>query len=101
MKYFSVGCLALVAFCLCASALQARMTVVLQQRDGLIATVRNGRQMVTGDNATYLLANDKVSAKATRLRGQSAHILYYEAGEENYCVDLRSVAEPAFDIPAQ
>jgi hypothetical protein len=99
-RTLSVGCLALLVFCLGVVDLQARMGVILQQRDGVIASVEKNRQMVAGGTVTYLLTGEEVSAKAFRLRGQSVHILFYVAEEENYCVDLRPAGEPEFEIPA-
>jgi hypothetical protein len=99
MKTLSIGSLALLLFCLGVADLHARLTINLQQRDGIIASVGKNKQMVTGDTGIYILAGEEVSAKASRLRGQSAHILFYVAEEKNYCVDLRPAGEPDFEIP--
>lgn len=98
MKNYIMAGVLFGALCLCPMTLQASMSVVLQQRDGLVSIVDKGEHMVTGDNVTFLLANEGVSSKASKLLGLRAHILYYESAEKKYCVDLRSAAESAFEI---
>jgi hypothetical protein len=94
-----MSCLAVLVFSLSASNLQARLAVILDQQEASILTVRNDRKMLTGDYVTYILGNDEVASKASSLEGRKVHILYYEAGKEKYCVDLRPAGEPAFEIP--
>jgi hypothetical protein len=93
-----MGCLALLVFCLSAANLQARLAVILEQKEAAVLSVKSDRRMLTGDYVTYILGNDEVVAKASGLEGQMVHILYYEAGNDKYCVDLRPVGEPAFEI---
>jgi hypothetical protein len=98
MKISHISCLALLVFCLSASNLQARLAVILEQKEAAVLSVKSDRRMLTGDYVTYILGNDEVAAKASSFEGQRVHILYYEAGNDKYCVDLRPAGEPAFEI---
>lgn len=98
MRILSMVFLALVLFGLSAANLQARITVVLQQRDGVVATITTDQKMITSDYVTFSLVGEKVVEKASQYQGQNVHILFYEAEDEKYCVDLRPAIEPAFEI---
>ncbi len=100
MKTLSLSCLFLLMTCLCATEVQARLAVVLQKQDAVILAVGSDGQSMTSDYMSFILANDEAAAKAAQLNGQKAHILFYTAGDKNYCVDLRSFSEPDFEIPA-
>ncbi len=98
MKIFTCGFLALMLFVLIVAGAQARMTVVLQQQDGVITTINSARQLITSDFITFSLVNDQVFEKASQLRGENVHILFYEAVDEKQCVDLRLATEPDYEI---
>ena len=93
------GIRAFLLICLFVTDLQARLAVVLQQKDAVISIVKRDGQMMTGDFETFVLAGEEVAAKASKLKGQKAHILYYVTNEEKVCVDLRSAGEPAYEMP--
>lgn len=98
MKIFTSGFLAFMLIVFIVAGAQARMAVVLQQQDGVITTINSSRQLITNDFVTFSLVNDQVFEKASQLRGQNVHILYYEAADEKQCVDVRLATEPAFDL---
>ena len=100
MRILTTAFLALIVSVAVATSVQASMSVELQQQEAVIMTVTNEGKMTTSNYEQFVLANDEISAKAAELKGQNAHILFFETGEEKYCVDLRSTAEPVFDILA-
>ena len=93
--------LASMLLCLSSANLHARLLVVLQQQDAVIAKIKDskhGKQMITTGRMACVLGNDEVVAKALQLQGQRVHILFYEAAEELYCADLRPITEQDFDL---
>lgn len=98
MNLLRMGSLTLLILCLFAVSLHAQMAIILKQRDGVIAGVNNNKELVCKDHVTYILAKKNIAGKALKLKGKGAHILFYEANGKKYCVDLRSVEEPAFEI---
>lgn len=100
MKITTTGVVAFLLIAVIVTSVQARMAIVLQQRNGVIAAIDNSRQMTTADFETFMLDNDQVFAKASQLQGESVHILFYVAGDEKRCVDLHSTEEAAFEIGA-
>jgi hypothetical protein len=98
MKALVTGILAAGLLCLCTTNLQAGVAVVLQQQDGVVAVVEEGKFMVTATGTKFVLRDEVVSSKARNLLGKSAHILYYMVAEEKCCADVRPADQPAFDL---
>ena len=100
MKAVTTGVAAFLLLVAMVPSVQARMAIMFQQREGVVAAIDNNRKMITADYETFALANDQVFAKASQLQGESVHILFYVAEDEKRCVDLRSSKEEAFEIGA-
>jgi len=98
MKAVTTGVAAFLLLVAMVPSVQARMAIMFQQREGVVAAIDNNRQMITADYETFALINDQVFAKASQLQGESVHILFYVAEDEKRCVDLRSSEEAAFEI---
>lgn len=98
MRILTTALLALIVSVAVATGVQASMSIVFQQQEGVIITISSAGQLITSDYVEFSLANDQAFAKASQLQGEKVHILYYEAGDEKQCVDVRLAIEPAFEI---
>lgn len=101
MNILRIGCTIFLLVALYASDAQARLMVILSQQTAGISTVDDGTTFTANDGQKYFFDSKAAAHKGLSLEGQQAHILFYEANGEKYCVDLRSAAEPKFKIPAE
>ena len=99
MRRFKMNiCMVVVATCLLAPPVYAKMVAVLEQAVITIDIIESDEQVITTDGAIFKVVIPEVLKRVKAFKGKSVRVLYIVMGEKNIITKVESATAPPFDI---